>query len=257
MSRFWNANRRTVLKTIGTGIAAGAGMSGVVSADHRSKGGGKAKGEHLDPLWGLAGVVEDIEAGEEEGEFEVEFPDTEEFPPQIRPDHRVQLHFEEPLFFHFHPAGLSIDPGDIVLFEHHTPDHSVTAFHDRIRGDKRVPEGTEPFSSPILPIGGYWLYRFGEEGVYDMFCGPHEVLGMVMRIVAFDGDGDPPTGYGPTKGPSPFHLFNYLEELGLDPVPFTFPSSLDALLGESLQPENILEMGEVDYEEVFMEFQDR
>ncbi|MCU4801813.1 plastocyanin/azurin family copper-binding protein [Halobacteria archaeon HArc-gm2] len=29
----------------------------------------------------------------------------------------------------------------------------------------------------------FWLYRFDETGVYDMLCAPHEIFGMVGRVV--------------------------------------------------------------------------
>lgn len=232
------------MKTIGAGVAAGTALTGLAAAGEDSNG----ETDSLDPLWGHAGIAEDMEAG---------FPAPEDFPSEIRPDHVVALHVDEEFHtLHFHPTGLHIQPGDVVMFTLPTPDHSVTAYHERIRGGMRVPEGVGPFSSPVLPAGGYWLYRFDEAGVYDLFCAPHEFMGMVMRIVAHDGEGEAPAGHGNARGPTPFHIFNYLKELGLDDEnpPFTYPSSLDALTSDALDPANILENGSVHYLEVFEEF---
>lgn len=256
MNSFDKFDRRTVLKTAGAGLAAGSVLPGAASANNRSKG----KKQHLDPLWGYTGLVE---PPEEEGE-QLEFPSLKSFPPQMRPDHLVKLHVgfefggQELPALHFHPTGLHVEPGDVVMFQLHSPDHTVTAYHMEIRFGQRVPEDAEPFSSPVLPKGGYWLYRFDEAGVYDLFCSPHEFWGMVMRIVAYDEeeDGEVPDGYGPkVKGPAPFNLLNNLEALGLGKnPPFHIPSSLEALTSDALTPSNIVSEEKVHYEEVFEEY---
>lgn len=263
-TRGWSGfdiGRRSMLKTLGTGAAASTAMTGIASADHHSKGKGRRKneGEHLDPLWGYTDIVD---------EFSGTFPSPEDFPPQIRPDHVVELHVgitvtidgkERRLpALHFHPTGLRVEPGDILMFQNHSPHHSVTAYHEDLRGGQRVPDDVGPFSSPVLPIGGYWLYRFGEEGVYDVYCEPHELFGMVMRIVAYDGEGDIPSGYPGVEGPSPFNLINYGDCLGFESPPFHVPSSLEALASDAISPSNIVDAGEegVHYDEVFLEFQD-
>lgn len=241
-------NRRNMMKALGAGVAASTAMTGVTSAKHRSR------GKHLDPIWGLTDIVED---------FEGTFPKPEDFPPQIRPDHVVELHQgitiggNELPALHFHPTGLHVEPGDILMFQLHSPHHTVTAYHEQLRGGQRVPDGVGPFSSPVLPVGGYWLYRFGEEGVYDVYCEPHEFTGMVMRIVAYDGEGEVPSGYGPkVKGPTPINLINKGECLGFTSPPFHVPSSLEALTSDALSTSNIVDSGEVHYDEVFLEFQD-
>lgn len=36
------------------------------------------------------------------------------------------------------------------------------------------------------PVPDYWLLTFDEPGVYDLFCSPHEIYGMAMRVVVGD-----------------------------------------------------------------------
>jgi plastocyanin len=127
-------------------------------------------------------------------------PDADEIPANLDPDHEVELHIDlpadledpdQPPFFHFAPSGLHVERGDVVQFTATDPDHTVTAYHPGFGFQRRVPEEVPPFSSPVLNAGGAWLYEFEETGVYDMYCGPHHVLGMVMRIVSGDVDGAP------------------------------------------------------------------
>lgn len=75
-------------------------------------------------------------------------------------------------------------------------DHTVTTYHELQGKLQRVPDGVEPFSSPMVPVGHTWEYTFTVPGVYDVFCGPHEMYGMVMRIVVGEV-----TGPGATAGP--------------------------------------------------------
>lgn len=108
--------------------------------------------------------------------------------------HEVTMLIEEvdgqpvPEFF-FEPVGLFIEPGDTVRFFAPTPHHSVTAYHEMQGKIHRVPDGVDPFSSPMVPIGGSWEYTFTIPGVYDVFCAPHEQFGMVMRIVVGEASG--------------------------------------------------------------------
>jgi plastocyanin len=85
--------------------------------------------------------------------------------------------------FYFEPVGLLVQPGDTVTFVAATPHHTATAYHGEHIKSHRVPDGVEPFSSPIVPIGQSWTYTFTVPGTYDIWCGPHEPYGMAMRIV--------------------------------------------------------------------------
>lgn len=102
--------------------------------------------------------------------------------------------------FFFQPTGLFIQPGDSVSFIADTPHHTATAYHAQHVKTQRVPEGVEPFSSPVIPIGQTWQYTFTEPGVYDLWCGPHEQYGMAMRIVVGEASGpgaEPVTDFSP------------------------------------------------------------
>jgi len=102
--------------------------------------------------------------------------------------------------FYFEPVGLFIEPGDTVSFIAQSPHHTVTAYHPLHGKPQRVPEGVEPFSSPMVPIGSSWEYTFDVPGVYDVWCGPHESYGMVMRIVVGEASGPAmatPDDFGP------------------------------------------------------------
>jgi len=100
--------------------------------------------------------------------------------------------------FFFEPTGLFIKPGQTVKFNAVTPDHTVTAYHPAHGFTQRVPDGVPAFSSPIIPVGGYWLYTFEKEGVYDYYCAPHQILGMAAHIVVGSASGP-----GATPPPPP------------------------------------------------------
>lgn len=103
--------------------------------------------------------------------------------------------------FYFEPTGLFIKKGDIVRWIADTPHHTVTAYHRQHAKTHRVPEGVPPFSSPVVPVGEFWEYTFDIEGVYDYWCGPHELYGMVGRLVVgfpyWGPASQPPTDFGP------------------------------------------------------------
>ena len=121
--------------------------------------------------------------------------------------HEVQMLFQEgengPELY-FEPVGLLVQPGDTVRFVAATAHHNVVAYHAQQGKSQRVPEGVPPFSSPTLPVGDTWDYIFDIEGTYDLWCAPHEMTGMAMRIVV----GEPG---GPAEEPvtdfSPFGVF--------------------------------------------------
>ena len=160
----------------------------------------------------------------------------------VLPDHEVHLLIQPvegsqiPQFF-FEPTGLFIQPGDTVKFTFDTPDHTITAYHAAHGFAPRIPEGVGPFSSPLVPPGGYWLYTFEEEGVYDVFCGPHQIFGMAMRVVvgSATGPGTSPIVLGPPAEEPPFHPF--------------FTAGL-VLSDPALDPENIISEGSVSWNDV-------
>ncbi|WP_255149982.1 CHRD domain-containing protein [Halorarius halobius] len=165
--------RRTVLGAAAlTGTVASIGAFGVSARQQQEP------PDELDDTYGFAALS----------------PETE---PPVEPDHQVALEIrpvegrEEPEFV-FDPVGLAIEPGDVVRFDSALGAHSVTAYHPALERERRVPENVPPFSSPLLATdGAYWLYRFDEPGVYDAYCLPHEVFGMVMRLVVGEAEASP------------------------------------------------------------------
>lgn len=134
--------------------------------------------------------------------------------------------------FFFEPVGLFIEPGDTIRFLARTPHHTVTSYHALQGKVRRVPEGVEPFSSPMVPVGSSWEYTFTIPGVYDVFCGPHEQYGMAMRIVVGEATGP---GASPVEDFSPFGAMGAAGRVLNDPV---------------LNPERIIQVRSVAWAEI-------
>ena len=107
---------------------------------------------------------------------------------------------------YFDPAGVHIAPGDTVRWVQIGGFHSVTAYHpNNDNHELRIPVSARPWDSDILLAeypqrGATFEHVFTVPGVYDYFCKPHEMAGMVGRIVvgnAGDGPGTKPFGYAP------------------------------------------------------------
>lgn len=156
----------------------------------------------------------------------------------VESDHTIKLQWDpsqSPPEFYFDPAGLAIESGDVVRFEFLSPDHAVTAFHEAFGRTHRVPEDAAPVSSPMMETGTYWLCEFEESGVWDLYCPPHEFFSMGMRLVVDEATGpatEPadPDYDGEARQPEPelAKVFN----------------------ADALDPETILEEGDVPWEDV-------
>lgn len=138
--------------------------------------------------------------------------------------------------FYFDPVGARLRPGDTVEFLTREGLHTVTAFDPRYGTQQRIPDGAPPFSSPPVVEGDSWYYRFDEPGVYDVLCLPHLSLGMVMRAVVVEDEGEVPEAYpdpetGRPEGGGP-------EGPGDPGVP---PVALQVLNAPELEPQNIVE----------------
>ena len=218
-------DRRALLRAFGVGGGLAA-MGGVAAGDATEYPDADAGGAGVDGTFGFPATSPDVE-------------------PPVEADHTVELRIEPregseiPQFF-FQPTGLSVEAGDTVKFDFVSPHHTVTAFHPAFGYASRVPEGVPPFSSPVLPAGGYWLYTFETEGVYDYHCGPHESFGHVGRIVV-----------GSTEG------FEPLPDLcageggsGEEGPRLPFLTGYTVLRDPALDPENIAETGSVGWEEI-------
>ena len=85
----------------------------------------------------------------------------------------------------FDPVGLLVAPGTTVRWVLEANVHSATAYHPT-NGSwaPRIPAGAEPWDSGILTEPGQTFERrLDVPGVYDYYCIPHEMAGMVGRIV--------------------------------------------------------------------------
>ena len=105
---------------------------------------------------------------------------------------------------YFDPAGVHIAPGDTVRWVQISGFHSITAYHpSNDNHELRIPASAKPWDSDILLGSGssheaVFEHVFTVQGVYDYFCKPHEMAGMVGRIVVGDpgnGPGTRPFGY--------------------------------------------------------------
>jgi plastocyanin len=109
---------------------------------------------------------------------------------------------------YFDPAGIHIAPGDTVRWVQISGFHSITAYHPRNDNHElRIPESAKPWDSDILQAqfpkpGATFEHVFTVQGVYDYFCKPHEMAGMVGRVVVGEpgnGPGTKPFGYAPSE----------------------------------------------------------
>jgi plastocyanin len=180
-------DRRRVIQALGAGVGLSA-FSGVGSA-HGDEDGGDGR-IPVDRLEDGNALISDHEVHPVYG-FSSQ---AAKVAPPVEPDHEVKALIRPrekvPLpEFYFEPTGLYIEPGDTVKFTMTTPHHNVVAYHPQFGFKRRIPYRVMPFSGPMLPAGGYWLYTFEKPGVYEMNCAPHEYWGMVMRIVVGEVSG--------------------------------------------------------------------
>lgn len=236
-------HRRHVLKAAGA-TSMLPFVSGVATAGDSDQGGngnGQSQRECprpncIHPTLGYAGLDPD-----------------EDLPSPLQPDHEVELETRMPAEdgdrelpeFVFEPTGLSVEEGDVVRFNLADPDHTVTAYHPDFGRQRRVPAEVPPFSSPVLAEGAFWLYRFDQSGVYDVLCAPHEIFGMVGRIVV----GDPSSDWMADEGEGEGESGDGNGEEG----PQLRPPELTAALvfaDPALEPGNIVEQGEVSWDDL-------
>ncbi len=113
---------------------------------------------------------------------------------------------------YFDPAGVRVVPGDTVRWVQLSGFHSITAYHpSNDNHELRIPASAQPWDSDILLAdypkrGATFEHVFTVPGVYDYFCKPHEMAGMVGRIVVGNpgnGPGTKPFGYAPSENWKP------------------------------------------------------
>lgn len=236
--------RRPLLKALGAGttLSLGAGLGAAAGDRFDDQEGGEATAEQLHPVFGYATT------------------DAGSIPEEMSPDHEVQMLAappagkSQPPFLVFDPVGLHVESGDIVQFTAMTPDHTVTAYHPGIGFDHgRVPEDSQPFSSPVLGPGAAWLYRFETEGVYDMYCGPHHLMGMVMRTVVGDLSEDALPDYATSVEGLPTEkalVKGFSRPDGNELSVWPFLTAAEVLGADPLHPMNIQEAGTVSFSAV-------
>lgn len=239
---WFDSERRPLLKALGTGAAMSLG-SGIAAASGNGSGNG-------------ATTADDADSGAIDPVFGYPTTDAANVPDSLEPAHEVEMAVSppsgpgQPPLLYFDPAGLRVERGDVVQFTAVTPDHTVTAYHPGIGFEEgRVPEDAEPFSSPVLGPGAAWLYRFEHEGVYDMYCGPHHILGMVMRLVVGDlGEGELPEYAESVESlPGREELSGQLNMLSgqNESCEWPFLTPADVLGTDALHPMTVQEMGTV------------
>ncbi|MDY6819031.1 MAG: plastocyanin/azurin family copper-binding protein [Halobacteriales archaeon] len=225
-------DRRTVMQVIGVGTLVSLG-AGSATAKHDNP-----HPPHIDSHYGYPA------------------PEDERLPGKLHPDHTVELHIDgaaltdqdqTTLPFHFEPMGVQIEAGDIIRFDVPTPEHTISAYHPGQGRQRRVPDDNPPFSSPLMNAGGFWLYEFDSPGLYDLFCAPHELFGMVMRIVV--GDPSDPN-YDGTFGSSGRPPVSRGELTALGITTWPFPTAHEVLNTPALAESNIVTNGPISVTDV-------
>lgn len=91
----------------------------------------------------------------------------------------------------FDPVGLFVEPGTTVRWIVEADVHTATAYHPANDAHAlRIPEGAPPWDSDYLVNpGDFFEVELSVEGVYDYFCAPHELGGMVGRIIVGQATG--------------------------------------------------------------------
>ncbi|HEX2168243.1 MAG TPA: plastocyanin/azurin family copper-binding protein [Longimicrobiales bacterium] len=86
----------------------------------------------------------------------------------------------------FAPAAAQARVGQTVVWVNTSSmPHTVTA-DPSLAGNAAsvsLPEGAEPFASPLVDAGGSYSRTFTVAGTYRYFCQPHEGAGMIGTIV--------------------------------------------------------------------------
>ncbi|MBW7921572.1 MAG: hypothetical protein H3C51_05660 [Rubellimicrobium sp.] len=86
----------------------------------------------------------------------------------------------------FSPAGLAVAPGTTIRFENGDAgnSHTATAYSPDIDDRQlRIPPDATAWDSDYLLPGDTFEVTLTVPGVYDFYCRPHEMAGMVGRIV--------------------------------------------------------------------------
>ena len=99
---------------------------------------------------------------------------------------------------YFDPIGVLVEPGQRIRWRCVSNVHTTTAYHPgNMNPSLRIPETARPWDSDYLLPGHTFEVTLTVDGVYDYFCRPHEIAGMVGRIIVGHpaGPGVLPFGY--------------------------------------------------------------
>lgn len=169
MQEFNTANRRTVLKTVGVGIAGGVGLAGSASASN-NYGNGNGLGAFLtedafaksQPLWN-SGVAD--KTGQSAVDVTVGAFTSIDIPDPNAPDQGP---------FAFDPKAVEVSPGTVVTFR--WPDyqnfdihHSVTSYNEEAESPADHGAAFDIHGED----GDAKTHTFNETGTYLYFCFPH------------------------------------------------------------------------------------
>ena len=86
----------------------------------------------------------------------------------------------------FAPQGLAVARGTTLRWTNRDAgnSHTATAYHPDLLGRPlRIPQGAAPWDSGLLLPGESFEVTLERPGAYDYYCQPHEMAGMVGRIV--------------------------------------------------------------------------
>lgn len=91
---------------------------------------------------------------------------------------------------HFEPHVVWVNPGGTVTWVNASGSHTATAYHPDNDKPLLMPESAESFDSGLLTESdAEFSHTFESEGVYHVFCAPHESAGMLGSVIV--GEPDP------------------------------------------------------------------
>lgn len=119
---------------------------------------------------------------------------------------RVEIHMKSDVsggVVGFDPVGVLLQPGQIVRWICDANVHTATAYSPKNDDHSlRIPQQAQPWDSGFLLPGQHFDVTLTVEGVYDYYCMPHEMAGMVGRLIVGHpaGPGTRPLDYFKAEG---------------------------------------------------------
>jgi len=120
----------------------------------------------------------------------------------------------------FDPVGVLLQPGQRVRWICDANVHTTTAYNPKNDNHSlRIPKEAHSWASDFLLPSQTFEVTLTVEGVYDYFCVPHELAGMVGRLIV---------GHPGGPGTLPFDYFK-VEEKSWKPVPAAAQNAFPAV----------------------------